>query len=607
MSWQILFVYALIGCAILLFYTGRVRLDVTAGLVMLALALSGIVTPAVAISGFGSPLVLMMAGLFVVSEGLRRTGVAAWTGMQILRLGGGNEVRLILWLMPVVALLSAVMSSTGVVALFIPVAVSLAREAGVSPSRLLLPLAFAALTGGMLTLVGTPPNIAASQALVSAGLEGFGLFDFAPIGGVILVIGIVYMVTVGKRLLPAAVDEPRDSRSRDLSEMAQRYGIEDGLHRMRVQPGSLLIDRTAGEVGLRRHYGITVVAVERRGGMLGTLMPALAETRLNANDILVVAARHGAIEAHAAALQLADLGFPDGLKRRFWSEFGLAEVLVVPDSPLVDRTIREANFRRRQRFNVLSLRRGDRPVAIDFSTIKLHAGDLLLVIGNRDDLTGLGGPRQDLVVLELPDQIRQRTWPAGRATWAVLVIAAMLLLMSFQVVPNLVAVMLAAAGMVLTRCVQMDEAYGAMNWQTLVLIAGMLPLARALEVTGGAELLVDSLAAVSQELGPRSMLAGLFIMTSVLSQFISNTATTVLIAPIALSLALNMDVSPAAFLMTVAIAASTVFATPFASPVNTLIVGPGNYRSGDFVRLGIPLQLISLVVTIVLAPIVFPL
>jgi di/tricarboxylate transporter len=606
-SWQILFVYALIAGAIALFYTGRLRLDVTAGLVILALALSGILSPAEAIAGFGSPLVLMIAGLFVVSEGLHRTGVAAWAGTHMARLGRGNETHLIVLLMPVVALLSAFMSSTGVVALFIPVAMSLAREAGVSPSRLLLPLAFASLIGGMLTLVGTPPNLAASQALVGAGLQGFGFFDFTPIGAVILLAGIAYMLTLGRRLLPEPTEAQTEGRQRRLDEMAERYGIENRLHRLRVQPGSLLIDRTAGEVGLRRHYGITVVAVERRGGLLGTLMPALAETRLNANDILIVAARTEALDQHGDALQLADVGFPEDLQRRFRSEFGLAEVLVVPDSPLVDRTIREANFRRRQRFNVLSLRRGDQPMPMDFSTTRLQTGDLLLVIGAWDDLVALGGPRQDVVLLELPEEVAERTWHANQAPWAVLIVLGMLLLMSFQLVPNLVAVMLAAAGMVLTRCVQMEEAYSAMNWQTLVLIAGMLPLAQALEVTGGSQLLVGGLSAALHDLGPRSMLAALFIMTSVFSQFISNTATTVLIAPIALGLALDLGLSPAPFLMTIAIAASTAFATPVASPVNTLILGPGNYRFGDFVRLGVPLQIIALIITVVLVPIVFPL
>jgi di/tricarboxylate transporter len=605
MSPQIYFVYGLILTAIVLFFSNRVRLDLTAAMVILALAISGVVTPAEAIAGFGDPLVMMIAGLFVIGEGLYRTGVAAWVGQRIAALGQGSEWHLILLLMPTVAILSAFMSSTGVVAIFIPVVLSMAREAGLSARRLLLPLAFASLIGGMLTLIGTPPNIAVSRTLVDAGLEGFGFFDFAPVGGAVLIIGVVYMLTLGRRLLPSDVERASSESHRTLRDLAQAYGIEEELHRLQIHSRSPLCNMTVGEIGLRRNFGISVVAVERQGGLLTALKPVLIETRLWAGDVLFVVAPRSIIAQHAADLGLTDLGFPTGLRRRLQGQFGMAEALLVPDSPLVGKTVREGNFRKRQGLTVLSMRRGDKPMSLDFDRTRMEAGDMLLLAGPWDALERYDRPRRDMVLLELPQEIAERTWYGNQAPWAVAVTLGMLILMTFQLTSNLVAVMLAAFAMVVTRCVKMDEAYHSMNWQSLVLIAGMLPLSRALEVTGGSSLIVGALANLFHDLGPRSVLAGLFLLTSVFSQFISNTATTVLIAPIALSLAIDMGLAPAPFLMTVAIAASTAFATPVASPVNTLILGPGNYRFGDFLRVGIPLQFLALIVTLVLVPLIF--
>ncbi|MGD8911171.1 MAG: SLC13 family permease [Candidatus Thiodiazotropha sp.] len=605
MNLQIYFVFALILTAIGLFFSNRVRLDLTAAFVILALAISGVVTPAEAIAGFGDPLVMMIAGLFVVGEGLYRTGVAAWVGQRIAALGHGSEWHLILLLMPTVAILSAFMSSTGVVAIFIPVVLSMAREAGLSPRRLLLPLAFASLIGGMLTLIGTPPNIAVSRALVDAGLEGFSFFDFAPVGGAVLVIGVIYMLTLGRRLLPNDSEQARGSSRQTLRDMAKAYGIENDLHRLQIRSQSPLCNMTVSMIGLRRNFGITVVAVERQGGLLAALKPVLIETRLCAGDVLFAVAPRSIIDQHASKLGLADLGFPTGLRRRLQGQFGMAEALVVPGSPLIGKTIREGNFRKRQGLNVLSIRRADQPMALDFDQTRMEAGDMLLLAGPWDALERYDRPRRDLVLLEMPQEIVERTWHGNQAPWAVVVTLGMLILMTFQLTSNLVAVMLAAFAMVVTRCVKMEEVYRSMNWQSLVLIAGMLPLARALDVTGGSSLIVSSLANLFHDLGPRAVLAGLFLLTSLFSQFISNTATTVLIAPIALSLAIDMGLAPAPFLMTVAIAASTAFATPVASPVNTLILGPGNYRFGDFMRAGIPLQILALMVTLVLVPFIF--
>jgi di/tricarboxylate transporter len=350
-----------------------------------------------------------------------------------------------------------------------------------------------------------------------------------------------------------------------------------------------------------------VIAVQRQGRLLSSMTPVLIETRLHAGDILVVYAAADVVTRQASALGLENRGFPHGLQRRFRESFGVAEALVTPESPLIGKTVFESSLRERQRLNLLSVRRGDGPLALDFLHTELRAGDVLLLAGAWSDLERLSGPRRDLMLLELPEEAAQRTWHADQAGWAVIIVFGMLGLMVSQLTPNLVAVMLAAFAMVVARCVSMEEAYRSMNWQSLVLIAGMLPLADALQQTGGGALIVDGLSAVFVDLGPVAILVGLFVLTSLLSQFISNTATTVLIAPIALNMALGLGYAPAPFMMTVALAASTAFATPVASPVNALIIAPGQYRFADFLRIGVPLQLLALLITVLLVPQLFPL
>jgi di/tricarboxylate transporter len=606
MNWQTIFVYGVVVFAIGLFFSNRVRLDITAALVMILLAVSGVLTASEAVSGFGNPLVMLIAGLFVVSEGLNRTGVAPWIGLKIASFAGNGETQLLLVLMPVVALLSAFMSSTGVVALFIPVILSMAREAGIAPSRLLLPVAIASLVGGMLTLIGTPPNLVVNRSLIDAGFSGFGFFDFSLVGGSILIMTLLFMVVVGRRLLPVQTARAATSQRKRLHEMASDFGIQGNLYRLRIQPGSSLIDKTVSEMGLRRDHGLTVIAMERKYKLLMSLQPVLKDTRLRANDTLIVSTGVEDLAVQLETLGLEDKGFPHGLQRRYHESFGVAEALVVPRSPLIGKSLLESNLRERQRVNVLSVRRGDGPLALDFRHTEIQMGDVLLITGAWSDIEKLIGPRRDLVLLELPDEAAQRTWHANQAPWAVAITLMMLVLMVFQLTSNLLAVMLAAFAMIVTRCVAVEESYRSMNWQTLVLIAGMLPLALALDKTGGSAQIVSGLTGLFRGHGPHVMMIGLFVLTSVFSQFISNTATTVLLSPIALSLALDLNYQPYPFMMAVAIAASTAFATPIASPVNTLIVAPGQYRFTDFLKIGIPLQLLALVITVLLVPWIFP-
>jgi di/tricarboxylate transporter len=606
MTHEALYVFAVLGVTILLFMSNRLRVDLVAGLVIAALAAPGILTPAEAVAGFGNPLVLLIGGLFIVSEGLSRTGVAARIGLRIAGLTGGSETRLIMLLMPTVALLSAFMSSTGVVALFIPVALSLAREAGLSPSRLLMPVAIASLTGGMLTLIGTPPNLIVHRALVEAGHAGFGFFDFGMVGAIILLLSIIYLATLGRRWLPAPGNTAPAEGHKRLHEMAREYGIENDLYRLHVVAGSPLVGKTVSEAALRREHGVTVIALQRHNKLMSSLQPVLKETRLREGDELISVVDAANLDHARRQLGLRDSGFPHGLQRRYREKFGAAEVLLPPHSPLLGKNLLELNLRKRQRINVLALRRGDARVALDYRETTLMAGDVLLITGAWADIEKLAGPRRDMLLLQLPDEISEQSSRADRAPFAIVITLLMLVAMVFELTSNLVAVMLAALAMTLTHCIDIDETYRSMNWQSLVVIAGMLPLAQALDKSGGSAWLVSLLGQQVQQMGPYALLGGLFLLTSLLSQFISNTATTVLVAPVAVTLALNMGYAPEPFVMGVALAASTAFATPVASPVNTMILAPGRYRFTDFMRLGIPLVGVALVVCMLFIPLFFP-
>lgn len=608
MTLEIGLVFAIVLITIALFVSERMRLDVTALLALLSLLVLDLVSVKEAVAGFGSPLIMLIAGLFVVSEGLLRTGVAAQVGQWIGRSAQGSEVRLLCVVMPCIALLSAFMSSTGAVAIFIPIMISLAHQSGIAVSRLLMPLSVAGLVGGMVTLIGTPPNIAVSAELERHGLDPFSFFDFTPIGLVMVAIAVVYMVLVGRRVLPSYGPLTRDTQTAPtLLEMAQRYGFDDQLHRVEILAGSSLVGRTIMQVGLRSGYGVTALSLERKGRFFGRAHPDLIASPLQVGDLLVVSAQAAALQSIIEAFTLRDKGFPHGLQKRFRQAFGVAESLVVPNSPFIGKTVSEAHIRNRHKVNVMSVRRGDQALAFDFAKTRLKAGDVLLVSGSWAAINDLNGPHHDMILLNTPQEVAEAFPNAAKAPYALGITAVMLIAMVSGFLPSVTAVLCAALAMVLAGCVRMEDAYKAMNWQSLVLIAGMLPLSAALQKTGGAALIVDSLMAGLGGYGPTALMAGLFILTSVFSQFISNTATTVLVAPIAYAMAVQAGVSPHGFLMTVAIAASTAFATPVASPVNTLVLGPGGYKFMDFVKIGVPLQLLMLGATMVLIPIFFPL
>ena len=605
-------VFGVLGVTVALFLTDRLRLDLVAMLAVIALMLTRVLDPAEALAGFSDDLVLIIAGLFVVGGGLFRTGVAAVLGERLSRVAGTGPVRLTMTLMVAVALLSAIMSSTGTVAIFLPVAVALARKAGLAPSKLLIPLAFASLLGGMLTLIGTPPNIVVARELQERGLEPFGFFAFSPLGLVMLVLGVAFMALVGRRLLPTRPSPfggDEEGGGLSVGELSRVYGLEDRLARVRLLPGSQLAGRTLASADVRADHGVTVMDVVERPRPLHVHLDEEEvdpQRPLEEGDQLVVLGDLAAVDGLCTTMGLERVESAGrGLLPR---SSAFAEVLLTPRSRLLGRSLRRSRFRQQYDLTVLSLRRLGKPVAGELAELPLRFGDTLLVQGSREEMDALQRESRDFVVIGGADSVS--TPGQGltqRGAIATVIMVAMLVLMATGLVPAVVAVLLAAAAMVLTRCLTMEGAYRSVSWESVVLVAAMLPMATALDKTGGMALVVDAIVSVLGAAGPIVVMAGLFLLTSLFSQFISNTATTVLVAPIAFETATLMDVSPHTFLMTVAIAASTAFATPIASPVNTLVLTPGGYRFTDYTRVGLGLQLILMVATLALAPLVFPL
>lgn len=598
------FVLAVLATSLVLFVTERVALEVVAVMVVLALMLGGVLPPADALAGFSDPLVVTIAALFVVGAAVQQTGLGAMIGERLARVAGNDEARLVAATMVASAVLSAFMSTTGTVAILMPVIVGVGRRAGLAPARLLIPLAFGGHFGSLLTLVATPPNLVVNDQLVGRGLPGFGFFSFTPYGVALLGLGVVYMVAVGRRLLPrtdaqaaAALATPAPREPDDASRFLAGH-----LARVRVPGSSPAVDHTIAEVAPRSRTGVTVVAVSRDGERLVEAGP---ETRLRAGDILVLHGEPTAVAAVVSALGLesAPPSQEEVDPAAHGEDLGTVQALLPPESSLLGRTLKEVRLRDRTGATALAVLRHGKPVKDDLANVRLSMGDALILHGPWSRLALLRDDARDLVVL---GPLAPRRRPLRRAVATAVVVAAMVVAMAADLVPVVAAALLAAVLVVLARCVTLEDAYRGVSWSALILIAGMLPLATALERTGAVPVIVDGLAGALGPLGPTVTLAGVFAVTNVLGLFMSNTATAVLIAPIAYNVAVDLGASPRALLLAVAVASSMSFSTPVASPVNTLVLAPGGYRFRDFLRVGAPLQALTLVVTVLLLTLAGP-
>ena len=608
---------ALLVVSVVFFVKNKPRMDIVALMAMLALPMLGVIDAKEAFRGFSDPSVILIALMFVVGEGLVRTGISTDVGAWILKKSGGSERKLLVFLMVAVAVIGSVMSSTGIVALFIPVALGICAKMKMAPSRLMMPLSVAGLISGMMSLVATPPNMIVNATLVREGHAGFGFFAFTPIGVLVLVAGVFYMLYARKFLGGSAKKngagaDSADEDSTTISALAKRYRLTWRDAVLTLKTDSPFCGKKIRELPLHSEHGASIICIERRRGLHRQFVAPEADTVLLAQDALVVDFNDSVESGANAGEKLAELyGLeyqPLDAKTLARSEriFGLVEISVIPDSRLAGQTITESDFRSRYGLSVIGLRRGGEAIRSGIVREPLKVGDTLLLVGPWSAVGSLGIHRKSFIVLNVPEEISRAVAAPGRAPLALFSLAVMVGLMIFSDVPNALAALIAGLMLVGFRCIDMDRAYRCINWSSLILIIGMIPFAAALEKTGGVGYAAKGLMEVFGDGSPRMILGAIMAFTMVVGLFMSNTVTAVLLAPVAVSVAAPLGVSPLPFAMGVAIAASTAFMTPISSPVNTLVLGPGGYKFFDFVKIGVPFSIVVLVIGVVFIPIFFP-
>jgi len=620
MTAEMLIVLGILTGALVLFTTEWIRLDMVAWGVVISLILSGVLTTQEAFSGFSNSAVLTIASLFIVGGGILQTGLAASISRRILRIAGNDEGRLVFVIMAAVALLSSVMSSTGTVAVLLPAIILIARSSDIPASRLLIPLSFGSLLGGASTLIGTAPNLIVSELLVESGYQPLGFFSFTPVGTALILAGSLFMFFIGRHLLPANPQKARP-RVETPRELMTRYRLPASLYRLQVNPDSPLAEQSIQSSEFRQRTGVTILEINRkrqnsRLNLIRTLQEKFlspcnsfspsADFILQAGDSLLVQGKEEerdriieewGLTPEPAASEDRDDPVSD--------EAGIAELILRPRSRLIGKTLVETQFASRYRVTVLDVHRPNTRDDPDPQKAQLRLGDTLLVQGLWRDIAAMQNERGEFIVVGEPGSI-DAPIRTHRAPYALLILLVMLVLMITQAVPIAAAAMLAGLGMVLTGCLSMDEAYQSIDWKSILLIAGMLPMSIALENAGLVEAAAESFSNLAGGYGPLAVMAGIFFITSLFTQILSNTATTVLVAPVALAVAHSLSVQPQPMLMAVAIAASMGFASPVASPVNAIVMGAGDYRFSDYLRVGVPMILLALLVSMLIIPVVFP-
>lgn len=602
MDFHSAFTLATLAAAGTLFALTRLRPDAVALLVIVALTVAGVLDVRRAVAGFGDPVILLVAALFVVGEGLARSGVADALSDRMLKLAGKGEARQVVLLMVAAGVVGSAMSSTATVALLMPVALRIAAQSRRSPSGLLMPLAYAGLVSGMMTLIATTPNLVVSAQLVQEGHAPFSMFEFTPIGVAVMLVAIAWMLTGGRRLLPTGATPP--DADAPMQGLIERFALDGHIHVAAVGAESPLGRRRLDDLRLQPERGITVLAIRRRDGIVDTVVAARADAMLLPGDLVAIECATDAYLRAVADGILSPVAPDEGKYERWRRGLGIAEVIVAPESPLAGQTLADATFTRRFDLHVVAIRRVGQALTGRVSTKPLAAGDTLLVAGAWDRIAKLRDATRELVVASVPFEAGGPAPDARRATAALAIMIAMVVVMALNLTAPVIVAICAALAMVALRVVSMEEAYRSVSWRTIVLIAGLLPLADALGSTGLLMRAADAITSVSGASSPVVLQSILFLMTALLGSILSNTATAVIMAPLAIDVATRTGASPAVMGMTVAIACSAGFHTPISSPVVTLVAVPGGYRFLDYVKVGVPLLALTWLVCLTVLPLV---
>ena len=605
------------------FMNGKIRSDVVALCALVLLLVFQILTPEEALSGFSNSIVIMMVGLFVVGGAIFQTGLAKMISAKILRMAGKSELKLFILVMLVTAAIGAFVSNTGTVALMLPIVVSLALSANMNASRLLMPLAFASSMGGMMTLIGTTPNLVIQNTLTENGYAPLSFFSFTPVGIICVLTGIIVLIPLSKIFLSkkGQNNNNKTNRNKSLNELVKEYQLADNLFRIKVNPKSPVIGKNVVELDIRKKYGLNVLEVRRisqsQSRFLKSVNQKLAtDTTLQSEDVIYVMGDFDRIHQIAQELDLYIIDShtteESGKNKENSLDFydiGIAEILLMPNSRLINQSVKDAGFRDKYNLNVLGIRRKKEYILHDIKDEKIHSGDVLLVQGTWNDIARLSEDQSEWVVLGQPLTEAAKVTLDYKAPVAAAIMVLMIAAMMFDFIPiaPVTAVMIAGLLMVLTGCFRnVESAYKTINWESIVLIAAMLPMSLALEKTGASKVISHSLVTGLGQYGPVILLAGVYFTTSLMTMFISNTATAVLLAPIAMQSAIGIGVSPYPFLFAVTVAASMCFASPFSTPPNALVMPAGQYTFMDYVKVGLPLQIIIGVIMIFTLPLIFP-
>ncbi len=589
---------------------GRVRGDVVALAALVTLAVTGVLTTGEALSGFSSPIVIMMAGLFVVGGAILQTGLAQSAGNSISRLAGGSEPRAFVLVVVATAFIGAFVSNTGTVAIMMPIVMSMASGSGIRSSRLLMPVAFAGSLGGMLTLIGTPPNLVISETLVENGYEGLSFFSFLPIGIAVIIIGIVVLLPLSLMLVKLKDKKQKRNRGKSLDDLAEQYQLCSNLYCYKVGRKSTgMAGRRVRELDLQNRYGLTILEIRSE-----TKKPIGRDIRQNMAWADTVVSQGDILYFYGEEQDMVRLAAEYGLSRMKtgrldFYDIGLSEIVVLPTSRLIGTRIRDSRLREDYSVNILSIRRNDSYIKDGLGEHRLRNGDILLVQGQWDKIVQMNHENENWVVLGRPDKLMEKVALDYKAPVAAAVMILMILAMVCDFIPvtPVMAVIAAALLMVFTGCFRsVDAAYKTINWESIVLIAAMMPMSIALEKTGVSKIVSETLVESLGAIGPYALLAGIYFTTSLMTMFVSNTATAVLMAPIALAAAQQTGVSPYSFLFAVTLGASMCFASPFSTPPNALVMKAGRYTFMDYVKVGLPLQVIIGIVMTFLLPVLFP-
>lgn len=608
-NFKLIWVLALLTVAIAMFIKNRPRMDAVGVIMIAALPFTGMITIEETLVGFSDPNIVLIAVLFVLGEGLVRTGVARDLGDWINVTAGGNETKLLLLLMLAVAGLGSVMSSTAIVAIFIPVVFRICNNTGISPSHLMMPMSFAALISGMMTLISTAPNLVVNSELMRQGEGGFDFFTITPFGLAILTMGVFYMLVARKWLPDNAVKSGKKRRKPTFKDLISKYKLEKREYRVKVLEGSPLLGLQINELDFGKNK-INLLAVERKEGSKSVFNRPTKQMDFKAGDILLLDSANSEVKINELSVKYGiepvKLSGGKGFLTTISQELGMTEAILPAESSWVGKTVIDARVRTDTGLTVIGIWRGNEAITEDLLETELKVGDTLLFAGFWDDIKRLFQDSDEIILLNMPTEFEEVLPASGKGTHALVILGLVVGLMVSGILPNVHAVILGCLLMGVFGIVDMNSAYNSISWKSLVLIVGMMPFSIALQRTGGVEIASDSLLSLVGDSTPHVAIGALFLITAILGLFISNTATAVLMAPIAIAMAYELGLSPYPFAMAVILAASSAFMTPVSSPVNTLVVAPGNYSFGDFIKIGVPFTVIVMIMAIFLIPLILP-